>query len=232
MSTSSGPYDLTQWLSPETIAAFDRSARTRRFVAGSTIYTQADPGDELFRIVAGVVRISVMGADGRELLHQLFGPGACIGTSSMIDRDPRPQTAQAFEDVELQVISRQSFERLRTDYPDFNGAVLNLLSRHMRLLIDYFAGASLDSVPLRLAQRLVDAADAFGVAQGNGIALPARLSQSELALMVGAARQTANRAIGHFQRAGLLRLEQGAILIEDIPGLRAFAQRGWRLRGF
>jgi CRP/FNR family transcriptional regulator, cyclic AMP receptor protein len=232
MSTSSGPYDLTQWLSPATVAAFDQAAESRRFAAGTAIYTQADPGDELFRIVAGSVRISVMGADGRELLHQVFGPGGCIGTSSMIDGDPRPQTAEAFEDVELQVISRQSFNRLRVDYPDFDGALLNLLSRHMRLLIDYFASASLDSVALRMAQRLVDAAEAFGVAVEDGIALPARLSQSELALMVGTARQTANRAIGQLRKQCLLRIDNGTIVVSDLPSLRVLAQKGWRLRGF
>jgi len=232
MSTSNGPFDLTQWLSPETVAAFDSAARTRRLAAGATIYTQADQGHELLRIVTGSVRISVMGADGRELLHQLFGAGACIGTSSLIDGEPRPQTAEAFEDVELQVVTRQSFDRLRLEYPDFDGAVMNLLSRHMRLLIDYFAGASLDNVALRLAQRLVDATEALGVPHRNGIALPPRLSQSELALMVGAARQTTNRAIGQFQRQGLLTIDQGTIVVADLPGLRALADKGWRLRGF
>lgn len=232
MITTHGPYDLTQWLSPQSIAAFDRAARPRRLAAGARIYTQTDPGHELLRIVSGSVRISVMGADGRELLHQLFGPGACIGTSSLIDGDPRPQSAEAFEDVELQVISRQAFNQLRADHPDFDGAVLNLLARHMRLLMDYFAGAALDGVELRLAQRLVDMADDFGIAHGDGIALPARLSQSELALMVGAARQTTNRVIGQFNQQGLVRLDRGQIILCDLPGLRAIADTGWRLRGF
>lgn len=176
--------------------------------------------------------MSVMGADGRELLHQLFGPGACLGTTSLVDGDPRPQTAEAFEAVELQVIERATLDQLRAAFLDIDKALLNLLSRHMRLLNDYFASASLDSVLVRLAQRLVDIADTFGLPCQSGTALPAKLTQSELALMVGAARQTTNRSMGTFQKQGLIATRHGAIVITDLSGLRAVADQGWRLRGF
>lgn len=122
--------------------------------------------------------------------------------------------------------------RLRKDHPCINDALLRLLSRHMRLLSDYFAAATLDEVALRLAQRLVAAADAFGTPNGAGIALSTRLSQSDLASMTGTARQTVNRILQMFQDQGLITIEAGAITIIAMESLQNAAQQGSKLRGF
>jgi len=173
-----------------------------------------------------------MGDDGRELLYQLFAPGDCFGTSSVVDGEPRPQTAEAFEAVELQVFDRTVIDRLRRDHPEMNDALLKLLSRHMRLLSDYFAGATLDEVSFRLAQRLVDVADSFGVPNDEGIAFSTRLSQSELASMVGTARQTVNRMLQNFQDKGWVSIRGGEIILTNLPELQIAAQQGARLRDF
>lgn len=232
MTERHAPYDILQWLSLEAGAAMIASARLRRVRAGGTIYAQSDMGDEMFRLVSGSVRLSVMAANGRELVYQRFGPGDCFGTSSLVDGEPRPQTAQAYDPVELQVFDRTIITQLRGAFPDMNDALLKLLSRHMRLLSDYFAGATLDEVFFRVAQRLVDAAEAFGVRGEHGIALSRRLSQSELALMVGTTRQTVNKMLQQFQDKGLIAIRSGAITITDLPNLRKAAGKGSRLREF
>lgn len=225
-------FDILQWLSDDVGRAFLAAARVRRVPARGTIYEQSEEGNEMFRLVSGSVRLSVMGDDGRELLYQLFAPGDCFGTSSVVDGEPRPQTAEAFEAVELQVFDRTVIDRLRRDHPEMNDALLKLLSRHMRLLSDYFAGATLDEVSFRLAQRLVDVADSFGVPNDEGIALSTRLSQSELASMVGTARQTVNRMLQNFQDKGWVAIRGGEITLTNLPELRIAAQQGARLRDF
>jgi CRP-like cAMP-binding protein len=90
----------------------------------------------------------------------------------------------------------------------------------------------LDEVAFRLAQRLVDAADAFGVEGDAGVMLAKRLSQSELALMVGTARQTVNKMLQQFQDKGLVAIRNGAITITDLTRLRKAAEKGSRLRKF
>src|SRR5688572_23907227 len=88
-------FDMLQWL-PETVgAALIAAAKPRRLPEGGSIYVQEDEGDEMFRLVSGSVRLSVMGADGRDLLYLLFAPGDCFGTSSLVDGESRPHTAEA-----------------------------------------------------------------------------------------------------------------------------------------
>jgi len=226
---SKSPFDMSQWLEPSALAAMTAGATIRRIPANGTIYTQDEPGREMFRIVSGSVRLSVMQSDGRQLLYQLFEPGDCFGTSSLIDGERRPQTAEAHSDVVLQVFERSFVERLRAAHPSITEGLLKLLSRHLRLLSDYYAGSAFDEVSCRLAQRLVDVAAAFGV-EGGGLAMP--LSQSELALMVGASRQSVNKALRDFRAAGLVSINGGALTILDMAKLKGVGNKGWRLRCF
>ncbi len=186
----------------------------------------------MFRLVSGTVRLSLLGDDGRDLLYQLFSPGDCFGTSSVVDGEPRPHTAEAFDEVTLQVFDRATINRLRKAHPELNDALLKLLSRHMRLLSDYFAAATFDEVSSRLAQRLLDMAETFGVPRSDGMGLSRRLSQSELAAMVGTARQTVNKVLHEFQELGFISMKQGTILFTDLPKLRSIAQKGARLHHF
>jgi CRP-like cAMP-binding protein len=226
------PFDLFQWLTPEARCAVADAARTIRLPARGTIYTQSEPGQEMYRIVHGTVRLSVMQKDGRELLYQLFEPGDCFGTSSLVDGEPRPQTAEARDAVTLQVFDRDSMRRLRSAHPSVNDALLRLLSRHMRLLSDYFAGSMFDELACRLAQRLVDTVGSFGIAVEGGLMLSTPLSQSELALMVGTSRQSVNRTLHDFRQAGLIETANGRLMITDLDRLRRMAEQGWRLRRF
>src|SRR3546814_2682785 len=77
----------------------------------------------MFRLGSGSVRLSVICEEGRELLYQLFGPGDCFGTSSVVDGELRPHRAEAFEAVQLQVLNRAAIDRLRGEYPEVNDAL-------------------------------------------------------------------------------------------------------------
>ena len=225
-------FDLLQWLSKDTADAFLAEGKTRHFPARSSIYLQSEEGRDMFRLVSGTVRLSLIGDDGRDLLYQLFSPGDCFGTSSVVDEEPRPHTAEAFDHVTLQVFDRATINRLRQAHPELNDALLKLLSRHMRLLSDYFAAATFDEVSSRLAQRLLDITETFGVARDDGIGLSRRLSQSELAAMVGTARQTVNKVLHEFQELGIMSLHQGSMLFTDLAKLREIALKGARLQHF
>ncbi|OYU34328.1 Crp/Fnr family transcriptional regulator [Novosphingobium sp. PASSN1] len=232
MSEPYSPFDILQWLSPQSQRTFVAASRSRKLPARAMIYQQAEPGDAMYRLVSGSVRLSVMRTDGRELIYQLFEPGDCFGTSSLVDDEPRPQTAEAFEDVDLQRIDRAALDQLRHACADMNDALLRLLSRHMRLLSDHFAGSSLDELACRVAQRLIDTVDAFGVEIADGFRLGTRLPQSELALMVGSTRQSVNKALHDFQLAGLVVVQHNGIVVRDLSRLRDIARDGSRLRSF
>lgn len=174
----------------------------------------------MYRIVSGCVRISVLRRDGREALYLVLGPGDCFGVCSLLDAAPRHYTASAKGDVEVQVLRREVCDRMRSDHPTFNEGLIRYVSRHMRLLSEYFANYTVDELSCRVALRLLKARKST-VARAHGILVTVRLSQSEIALMVGASRQTVNKVLRRFQEDGLIFLEYGRIQILDIERLQS-----------
>src|SRR5262249_47997978 len=150
------------------------------------------------RIVSGSVRMSVLRRDGREALHSVLGPGDCFGICSLLDEAPRHHTTTANGPVELQVLRRDACERLRSQHMSFGDGLFRHMSRHTRLLSDYFVSSTLDELSCRVALRLLKAQKPSVVSR-HGIRLTVHLSQSEIALMVGASRQAVNKVLKKFQ---------------------------------
>lgn len=219
-------FDLLQWMDPDVAHAFQAALCRRRYAAGQLIYLQGDPGNEMFRLISGSVRMSVNRKDGREIIYILFEPGDCFGASSLVDGGPRPQTAEAQTDIEVDVIDLPSFNRLRQAYRGFDDALLKLLAKQMRVVSTHFEDASLDDVASRVARRILHATRAFGTDADGGTRLSLRLSQTDIAHMVGASRQSVNKALQRFQSEGLLTIEYGNILVRDLEGIRRAAGNG------
>lgn len=217
--TGYSQFDLFQWLSPQAQEAFTHASRLRQIPDGSRIYSQAEPGNEMYRIVRGSVRLSVLRSDGREALYQVLQPGDCFGATSLLDGAPRCHTTNANGEVELQLLRRDAYERLRSQHPSFSDGLVRLISRHVRLLSEYLASYTLDDLPCRVAQRLLKAPKS-SVIRADGIRPTVHLSQGELALMVGVSRQTVNKILKKFQSDGLICIEYGRVQILDIDGLR------------
>jgi CRP/FNR family transcriptional regulator, cyclic AMP receptor protein len=218
---SASPFDLLQWLPERACEAFHAAARGRRFGHGELIYSQGDPGNQMYRLVSGAVRLSVARSDGRELLYLLFQPGDCFGTSSLVDGEMRPQTAEAHEACEVEMLGRVGFDQLRSMHREFDDALIRLATRHMRLLSGLFADAHLEAISARVASRILATARSFGRPTPAGIALSVPLTQSELALMVGGSRQTVNKVLQQFQADGLVNLSGGQIIVLSKDRLRS-----------
>lgn len=220
MNGAPSAFDLTQWLPGEARDAFHAEARRVRFTQGELIYSRGDIGDTMFRLVSGAVRLFVARSDGRELLYLLFQPGDCFGMSSFIDGGPLPQTAEAVKDLEAEVLGRTAFARLRAEYRAFDDALLRLATQQMRALSSLLADTHLEDISARIASRILATAESFGLPTDNGISLSIRLSQSELARMVGGSRQTVNRVLQRFHREGLLSTVGGRLTIHSLDGLK------------
>lgn len=214
------PFDLLQWLPDSARADFVKAARRRSYAPGELIYGQGDQGGEMFRVVTGSVRLSVTRADGRELLYLLFEPGDCFGVSTLIDNEPLPQTAEAGRGLEVQTLSKAAFDELRRQHRAFDDALIRLSTRHMRLLSGLFADASLQETSARVASRLLALARSFGRVGEDGVELSIALNQSELAAMVGCARQTLNKVIGRFHKDGILSIRSSRLVLHCLDDLR------------
>lgn len=216
---STAKFDLLQWMPGPVQVAFRQALRPRRYAAGQIIYLQGDPGLEMYRIASGYVRLSVTRGDGRELIVFLFDPGDCFGGSSLVDGECRPQTAEALTDVELECLDIQAYRRLRQDHRAFDEALMRMLARQMRFASARFADVSLSGLRARVAARILERAQAAEAVTGADMRLKTRLSQAELARMVGASRQTVNRTLRTLQAEGLITTEYGNIVVQDLAGL-------------
>lgn len=223
MESCGSHFDVVQWLPEEAAEAFLGACKTRALPARSTIYVQGEDGNQMFRILSGSVRLAVLNANGRELLYQLFGPGDCFGQASIVDYEPRPHTAEAYSACTLQIFEKDAINDLRERFPSISDALLRVTSRQLRVLSAYFAASQLGEPATRVAQRLVMTVDHLGVATNEGMSLGTRLSQSELAMMVGASRQTVNKVLRDLQMDGLVSVQHRGLTILDLPRLRAMA---------
>lgn len=213
-------FDLFQWLPKSAQDAFVLASQRLQLSDGRLIFTQGDPGNELYRLVSGSVRMSSLRASGHEAVYLMLRPGDVFGVCSLIDGAPRSQTTRAQGDVVLQILRRDAFERLRSHHPVIEEAMTRYMTRHLRLLCSNFASSMLDDLPCRLAQRLLETsrpADGMSVRR-TGTAV--RLSQTEIALMVGASRQSVNKVLRRFQLDGMISIEYGSVRLLDFDGLR------------
>lgn len=220
MTTGYSTFDLIQWMDADTFTAFSSVTRARKYRAGQIIYLEGDSGSEMFRLVKGWVRIFSNRSDGREIILMLYEPNDFFGGASLVDSDGRPHTAVALTDVEVQVLSCSSYRCLREQCRDFDSALLRLLAREIRFISTRYAHSSLSSLAARVANRILNAAPLFESKFSERTYLTFPLSQSELASMVGASRQSVNKVLQCFQSENLLRIEYGKLRILDLDGIR------------
>jgi CRP/FNR family transcriptional regulator, cyclic AMP receptor protein len=217
-------FDLLQWMQPPLREAFLRALKPKIYRAGQLIYSQGDAGAEMYRVSSGRVRLSVADQDGREVVFLLFEPGDCFGDASLVDGEPRPQTAEALTDLELDVLDKTAYGNLRA-IEGFDDALLRLLARQMRFVSRRYTDLSLGDLRARVASRILEAAQMSDRKAGLGGGLSLRLPQSEIASLVGASRQTVNRVLRVMSAEGLIATEYNQVLVRDVDGLRRAARR-------
>lgn len=186
--------------------------REKSFSARQTIYGRGDSGETLAIVESGVVRISLFGTDGRELALALLGPGDVIGEISAIDGKNRAADAIAVGAVTVTVIQGSDLRHmLRTD-PTVQSFFFDMLCDRIRSANAYAESHALNSLAGRLSIYFVN----NGSEQEDGsIVLKNLPSQSELARLVGGARESVNRQFRSWRDAGLLIAEGSGYIVPD-----------------
>ncbi|MBE2223468.1 MAG: Crp/Fnr family transcriptional regulator [Anaerolineae bacterium] len=194
----------------------------RHFAAGEIIFHEGDSGQLLYLVKAGSVRIFVNGLDGSETSVILVGSvGQMFGELAVIDGLPRSATAVAMTPTILCTLTRETFRQHMHRYPQFALNFMNELSTRVRYntkQMDSFASLG---VSQRLARKLMELAQNYGQAQANGVYINITLTQSDLASLIGATRESINKNLRDFRRHQWIRIEQGQITILDPDALRA-----------
>jgi CRP/FNR family cyclic AMP-dependent transcriptional regulator len=189
---------------------------TRRHLdEGEVLFQKGDQGDALYGVRRGRVRIETGTAAGGRLTLNVLGPGDLFGEIAIFDGQPRTADAIAAEASELFMVRRSDFLAHLEREPRTTLRLLELLCQRIRWVTDRMEEAVLLPLHARLARRLCALADDFGS--------EVHISQEELGVYVGAARESVNRQLQEWRRAGIIELRRGRISLLDIERLSAVA---------
>jgi len=186
---------------------------------GQSLFDEGDPGDRLYVVTEGKVKLGRTAADGRENLLAVMGPGEMFGELSLFDPGPRTATATAVTDTTLIGLGNADLQPWLAQHPEVANKLLAALARRLRRTNEAMADLVFSDVPGRVAKALLDLARRFGVTTDDGVRVTHDLTQEELAQLVGASRETVNKALADFAGRGFLRLEGRAVVILDVERL-------------
>src|SRR5436305_11811768 len=211
-------------LDDDAAAALEAVMSTRAVERGHHIFREGDTGDRLFVVLDGKVKISRSAADGRENLLAVLGPGEMCGELSLFDPGPRTATVTTVTDSRLASLDHDDLRPLLLDRPGVAVHLLQALAMRLRRTNEAMADLVFSDVPGRVAKALLDLADKFGTAEPGGVRVRHDLTQEELAQLVGASRETVNKALADFVHRGWIQLQGKSVVVLDEDRLRRRAR--------
>ncbi len=202
------------------LSKFAEMLREKVYPKGSVILFEDDPGDALFIVRDGRVKVVLLAEDGREVILGLLGIGQHFGELALIDGQPRSAHVIAMEESTLLVLRRDDFRRRVEANPSVAWSLLADLSRRLRQADAQIGSLVLLDVPGRMARLLLDSS-----ADGSGGVIEKQLTHQTIAHLIGASRETVSRAMREFQDLGWVATERRRIRIVDRAALERRAQQ-------
>jgi CRP/FNR family transcriptional regulator len=215
---------LFEDLDDEGTAALRAGVTEVELARGERLFDEGDAGDRLYVVLDGKVKLTRTSADGRENLISLIGPGEMFGELSLFDPRPRTMSASAVTDVRLAALGHDYLRIWLTGRPDVATHLLAALARRLRRTNEVMSDLVFTDVPGRVAKALLDLAARFGTRQEDGLQVNHDLTQEELAQLVGASRETVNKALADFVARGWIQLHPKSVLLIDPERMRKRAR--------
>jgi len=207
-------------LAPSDLERVVEISRERTYPRNSVILFEDDPGDALYVVAEGQVKVVLIGEDGREVILSVMGEGEFFGEMALVDDEPRSAHVIAMEDSTLLVLRREDFQGILTQTPGIALALLRELSRRLRRVDEKVGSLVLLDVNGRVAQLLLDLADEAGSER-----ITRRLTHHTIAQMIGSSRETVSRTMRELVEKGYIEVSRREIVIRDRAALEASAGR-------
>ena len=195
-------------------------AKKRTFRSGEVIFHRDDPGQTLYIIKEGKVKICLISPDGQEISLVVFGKGECFGEFSLLDGLPRSADAVALEKVECYILQRADFHNAIMKKPRIAIQVMEVLCERLRKTDQQVEDLIVLDVYGRVAKKLLELAQTHGVQVENGVLIDVRLTQQDLAAMVGASRESVNKVLGYFTDKEFITTDKHKITIHSVTDLK------------
>jgi|SRR6187200_3737461 len=206
---------LFRGLDARVAADMTRRLQPVAFAPGQVIYGRGDLGAELYILTNGKVKLGCHAEDGRENLLSVMAPPDMFGELSIIDPGPQPWTATAITVVRAVVVDRPQLLDWIAECPEIGDRLLRILARQLRQTTNTLADLMFIDAPARVAKQLLGLAQRFGIRENGAMRVTHDLTQEELAQLVGATRETVNKALSDFSSRGWTRVDGKSVLISD-----------------
>ncbi|MGH3671423.1 MAG: Crp/Fnr family transcriptional regulator [Pseudonocardiaceae bacterium] len=204
---------IFQGVDPAAVQALESTLQPVNFPRAHVIFAEGELGDRLYIVLSGKVKIGRRSPDGRENLLAVFGPSDMFGELSIFDPGPRTSTATTVTEVSAVSMDRPALREWITQRPEIAEQLLRVVARRLRRTNNMLADLIFTDVPGRVAKALLQLAHDFGTHEGGMLRVTHDLTQEEIAQLVGASRETVNKALADFAHRGWLRLEGKSVLI-------------------
>ena len=211
---------LFSQLAPSDLERVSEISRERAYPRNSVILFEDDPGDALYVVAQGQVKVVLIGEDGREVILSVMGEGEFFGEMALVDDEPRSAHVIAMEDSTLLVLRREDFQGILKQTPGIALALLRELSRRLRRVDEKVGSLVLLDVNGRVAQLLLELADEAGSER-----ITRRLTHHTIAQMIGSSRETVSRTMRDLVEKGYFEVSRREIVIRDRTALEASAGR-------
>ncbi|HXU22456.1 MAG TPA: Crp/Fnr family transcriptional regulator [Tepidiformaceae bacterium] len=208
-------------LADDDLGSLASRGQERSFQPGAIVFREGEPGDALYVVMDGRIRVSVLSTEGSEATLAFMDRGDCVGELALFDGGPRSATATAIEATRTFIVTRAEFADWLKSRPAAALALLETLSGRLRRTDEALADLCFLDLPQRLAKQLVRlAAQNPGSA---GTSAKVRVTQAEIAGLLSVSRESVNKQLNQFVRDGWISLGRGWVRVDDVGALRRFA---------
>jgi CRP/FNR family transcriptional regulator, cyclic AMP receptor protein len=193
----------------------------RHYPKHAVLVYEGDPGDALFIVVDGNVAVTRVSNDGKETILTILREGDFFGEMGVLDGSPRSATIKSLRDVDVAILPRSDFLNLLAKSPAMSLSLILALSSRLRETNQAIQAASYQDIRTRLASLLIHLSKNFGEDAENGTRLTLRLTNQEMANMIGTTRETVNRMLNRFWDEKLIDMRTANIVITEMDKLKA-----------
>jgi CRP/FNR family cyclic AMP-dependent transcriptional regulator len=206
---------IFQTADPDEVAALTTRLPPVHFTRAQEIYGEGEPGDRLYVITAGKVKLGRRSPDGRSHLLAVAGPSDMFGELSLFDPGPRTASATALTGVSAVSMDRDFLRGWVADHPEIAERLLRVLARRLRRTDHDLSDLIFTDVAGRVAKQLLRLTQRFGVQEDGAMRVTHDLTQEEIAQLIGASRETVNKVLTDFTHRGWIRLDGKSVLIAE-----------------
>jgi CRP-like cAMP-binding protein len=205
--------EICQGLEPDALSMLSMKLRPAWFPRKCTIFHEDDPGDFMYILISGRVKLSRSLPRDRTSMLAVMGPSDIFGELSVIDPGVRTSTATTLTDVRTMSIDREALLAWMSQQPAIAENLLSFMTRRVRRTNDLLMHLLCSDAQGRVARRLLQLAEQFGAEEDGILCLPQELTQGELGQLAGTSRETVNRVITDLMQRGWIRVETNRVLI-------------------